>query len=207
MPIYVSLYARAPNLALRGAVVRRHLGLVHMTLADIANIATSIGIIVAVFGLAYQFFQFRQSSEFESFAVLLHEYRRIVDERRGRWNLIRAELQKNPKTAHEVHDRQNTLDYLALRSMQSEPFVPVEHELLEREVVSLNLLDELCRLAVKNERCRLLLVLTEASEISYYQSHKDQLLQIVERERRERKFPKPHFEAIGKICVHSWFDE
>lgn len=178
-----------------------------MTLESITQFATTIGVIASLLAMASQIKKNRHSIEFETFNILLEKYHKIVQDRREQWKRIKDKLRENPKTAQEVHDRQNTLDYLELRKNQSEPLFAIEHGLLEREILSLNFLNELCLIASENPRCKRILILSESSEISYYKSHKDRLLGLFKNERLERKLPKPQFNFIDSFDVKELFIE
>ena len=177
-----------------------------MNFETAAQIATSVGVIGSLLALAYQFRRNRHTTEFELFGRFRDDFRRISKDRRDKWARVKEQLLKNPKTAHEVHDKQNTLDYLEIRVNQKEPLFAIEHEILANEIDSLNFLNEMCRIANENDRCRKILAVSDSSDISYYQSHKEQLLRLYEVERGVLKLPKPQFDAIDRVDVSRWFD-
>lgn len=173
----------------------------------VAHIAAVIGVAASLVFFALERRQARRASEFDAFMRLLDLSHRVAQERRDRWRRIREALRANPKTAQEVHDRQDSVSYLALRAQQEEPFFVIEHELLEGEIRSLNFLNELARLARSNDHCRVVLAASEASEISYYRNHKEEMLGLYEREKAHRKFTKPRSEHLHTVDASDWFDD
>ena len=81
----------------------------------ITQIATAIGVIFAIFVFAYEIKRSRESSEYDSFITILSIYKDLVDKRQVKWQKIKEVLLKNEKTAKEVHDKQNAIEYLILR--------------------------------------------------------------------------------------------
>jgi len=175
------------------------------TIQIIANISTTLALIVALIVFITQVRSDRAEREYRSFLMLLENYRRVVEERRKHWKTIREALKENRKVSHEVHEKQNSLSYLLIRINQEEPLYAVEHSLLEREISSLNFLDTLCEIALNNERALKVLILTDSPEISYYQNRLKDLLRIYESQKNIRMFPKPRYVFMQKMNVSDHF--
>ena len=134
----------------------------------ITNIIGSFGVLIALIVLIIEILKNTESKQFESFTNLLSIYDGIVEKRRDRYKTIKEVVSKNPKTADEMHDKQNSLSYLILRLEQKEAFYAIEHELLDLEIRSLCYLNELCRMARRNRRSKRILFLKESNELTYY---------------------------------------
>jgi len=173
---------------------------------DIANISTSVALIIAIVALIVEIRSGRKARAYESFLALLENYQQIVEERKEKWRKIRDALKDNLKHSHEVHDKQNSLDYLLIRQQQSEPMYAIEHGLLDNELRSLNFLDKLCELALSNSRAFEILLLTDSHEISYYQNRLKDLLKLYESQRNARLFPKPRHSSLVKIDLKDHFE-
>lgn len=172
----------------------------------IAHLATLGALVWSILTFAADRRAQTEAREFEAFTRLLDLYERVAERRQNRWRTIKDALRQNPKTAAEVHDRQDTLSYLELRANQAEPFFAVEHGLLEDEIQSLNLLNELCRSALEHERCRRVLATATADEISYYQNKLPILVRLYEREKVQRLFSRPQHAAIEQVDIGGRFD-
>ena len=171
----------------------------------IANISTTLALVVALIVFIAEVRSSKKAREYDSFLTLLQYYQRIVEERKSQWTKIQEALKDNPKVSHEIHDKQNSLSYLLIRLGQSEPMYASEHALLDRELRSLNFLNKLCELALKNDRAFDILLLTDAHEISYYQNRLKDLLKLYESQRTIRLFPKPHFNSLNKTDTSGFF--
>ena len=171
-----------------------------------ANISTTLALVVALVIFIAEVRSSRKAKEYESFLTLLQNYQRIVEERKSQWSKIKDALKDNPKVSNEIHDKQNSLSYLLIRVEQPEPMYAIEHGLLDRELRSLNFLDKLCELALKNDRAFEILLLTDAHEVSYYQNRLKDLLKIYESQRSIRLFPKPQYNSLNKTDISDFFD-
>jgi len=83
----------------------------------------------------------------------------------------------------------------------------IEHGLLDRELRSLNFLDKLCEIALKNDRALQVLLLTDAHEISYYQNRLEDLLKLYESQKSVRLFPKPRYNSLNECDISDFFGQ
>ncbi len=174
---------------------------------NITNIATTVSLIVAFIVFFVELRDNRKEKEYQSFLILLENYQKTVDERRDQWKKIKKAVRDNPKIAHEIDDKQNSLSYLILRMEQAEPMYAIEHSILDREIMSLNYLDMLCEIALENDRALKVLLLTDAHEISYYQNRLNDILQLLESQNKLRLFHKPCYKSLEKCDVTKVFGQ
>lgn len=120
----------------------------------------------------------RKERAFSVFLRLVNHYSQLRDERTHKWKLIKERVRSNPKTQKEIGDKTSTLDYLLIRVQQKEPLYAIEDGLIEVEVRSLNLLNGLCKYALKHMQMALILKISYSSEISYYQNRIEDLFLI-----------------------------
>ena len=172
-----------------------------------ANMSTSLAVVVALVVFIVEIRRHRKAREYESFLALLGNYQQIVEERKNQWKKIKEALKGNPKVSSEIHDKQNSLSYLLIRLGQFEPMYAIEHGLLDRELRSLNFLDKLCELALKNDRSFEILLLTDAHEIFYYQKRLKDLLRLYESQKSIRFFPKPRYNRLIKTDTNDFFGQ
>lgn len=172
----------------------------------IANIATSITLIVAIVVFICELISRRRERKFSIFLRLLDCYNQIMTERRHKWKVIKKKIQTNKKTSKEIGDKTSTIDYLLTRVRQKEPLYAIEHGLLEDEIKSLNILNELCEYASKDEQMRLVLNVLYSSEVSYYQNRHKDILLILDREKKLRLFTIPRYEHLCKFKICNYFD-
>ena len=173
----------------------------------IANIATSIALIVAISVFIWEVKSSRRERAFSIFLRLLDCYREILNERRHKWKLIKEKVRAKPKISEEIGDKTSSLDYLLTRARQEEPLYAIEHGLLEDEIRSLNLLNELCKYALKDEQMALVLKVLCSSEISYYQNRYKELLSIRDTEKQLRLFSVPRYSHLQKFRVGDYFED
>ena len=166
-----------------------------------------ISLLVSIIVLGYQVYQDKEQSEYTNFIDTLKYYDSLREERVENWNKVKEVVTSNPKTAWEIPDKQDSLTYLKIRADQDEPLYTIEHGILEREIKSLNLLNELCRMAKSNKKIDVLLKLVYSSEISYYQNRLQDLLYLYEKEKQYRRFSKPKYEIITTFKISDVFDE
>lgn len=173
----------------------------------VANIATSLAVIVAIGVFIWEVKSSRRERAFSVFLRLLHCYDEIITERRHKWKVIKEKVKANPKIFEEIGDKTSSLDYLLTRVQQKELLYAIEHGLLEDEIRSLNLLNELCNYALKDEQKALILKVSYASEISYYQNRYEDLLLIRNREKQVRLFSIPRYAYLQKFQVGDYYDD
>ena len=137
---------------------------------SVGTIAGALGVVVAILALAYQIKVSRDERRFDTFVRFLDAYEGQQSRRRAKWQKVKEMARSNPKTANEVSEKISIVDYLEIRAAQLEPMYAIEHELLEEEIRSLNVVNELCRLAEGDENRTALLGSLLSSEIAYYQN-------------------------------------
>ena len=177
------------------------------TIQNIANIATTVGLIVALIVFIVEFRGNRKEGEYQSFLTLLENYQKTVDERKDQWKKVKKAVRDNPKIAHEIDDNQNSISYLILRLEQAEPMYAIEHGILGHEIRSLNYLDKLCEIALENNRALQVLLLTDTHEISYYQNRLKDILRLYESQSKLRLFPMPSYNSLKKCDVSKVFGQ
>jgi len=172
-----------------------------------ANISTSLAFIVAIGVFIWEISLSRRERAFSIFLKLLDYYREIMAERRNRWKRIKEKIRADPTISEEIGDKTSSLDYLLIRVRQEEPLDVIEHGLLEDEIRSLNLLNELAKCALKNEEMALVLKVLYSSEISYYQNRLKDILLIRDREKQWRLFSVPRYSYLQKFRVRDYFED
>ncbi|MCK5125595.1 MAG: hypothetical protein KAR42_05015 [candidate division Zixibacteria bacterium] len=175
------------------------------TVQTFANLATVLGLIVALVIFSCEIKSTRNEREYQSFLTLQENYQQIVEGRKNQWKKVKDVVKGNPKTAQEIPDKQNSLSYLLLRMEQTEPMYAIEHSLLASELKSLNFLDKLCEIALQNDRALQILFLTDSHEISYYQSRLGDLLKLYESQKSLLKFSKPRYNSLLKCDISDFF--
>jgi hypothetical protein len=170
-----------------------------------ANIGSSVAVLIAVSVFAWEIRANRQEREFTIFLRFTDIYIELMNERKAQWSRLKETIGNNPNTKNEISDRTGSLDYLLLRAKQEEPFYAIEHSIIEYEVRSLNLLNEICYYAAKDPKKKILANIQFAHEISFYQNRLDDLLSLVDRERGERLFSVPRYSAVKKYSVKDFF--
>ncbi|MBX7252399.1 MAG: hypothetical protein K1X50_10475 [Candidatus Promineofilum sp.] len=173
----------------------------------IGTIVTALGVIIAVVALAYEIKVSRDERRFDTFVRFLDAYSAQQDRRRAKWQRVKDALQHNERIADEIDERKSIVDYLVARSHQLEPMYPVEHQLLEEEIGSLNIVNELCRLAMGDENRMALLGALFSSEISYYQNKLTDIQQIRDQERQFRLFSVVRYSFLIRFDTESYFDQ
>jgi len=173
----------------------------------IAQIATAVGVIVAILVFAHEVKLSREAREYDSFITMLTTYNNLVEHRQATWKKIKEMLLKNEKTAKEVHDNQNTINYLMLRIKQTEPLYAVEYELVGNEIQTLNFLNELSRIDQYNERAKTILYLSVSNEITFYQKNLEKVMQLYETVKKTGRLFKPKSDYLSKLDVSDWFDQ
>ncbi|MCK4361906.1 MAG: hypothetical protein KAW13_01335 [Dehalococcoidia bacterium] len=171
----------------------------------IANIAILLAVIITIGVFIWEVIASRRERTFSVFLRLLDYYEKIMSERRRKWKTIKETVKDNAKIAEEIGDKTSTLDYLLTRAKQEEPLYAIEHELLEHEIRSLSLLNELCKYASKDEQKALVLRVSYSSEISYYQNRLKDILLILDKEKQLRLFSIPQYGHLQKFSIGGYF--
>ena len=186
-------------------VILSHLNRIDwQTLADIGS---SFALLLAILVFAWEIRANRREREFAIFLRFVDAYEQVSQKRRTQWSKVKDVLQSNPALKHEIGDRTSSLDYLRTRAEQAEPMYAIEHGILEYEIRSLNILNELCRYAEKDPRKIALVNALFASEISYYRNKLDDLLTLREHESEQRLFSIPRCDALVRFSVGGFFDD
>lgn len=172
----------------------------------IAYMTSTAAVIVAIGAFIWQVKSNRNERAFSIFLRLLDFYNETITKRRRGWQAIRKSVRANPKTVEEIGDKTNTLNYLLIRTQQTEPLYDIEQNLLEDEIRSLSLLNELCKYALKKEQLALILKIHYSSEIVFYQKSVKDIILIRDKEKKFRLFSIPHFEHLQKFRVEDYFE-
>lgn len=173
----------------------------------IAYIATPLALIVTILMFIVELERNRKERAFGTFLRLLDFYGNIMAERRRVWGIIKEKVSANPKISKEIEDKTGSVDYLLIRVRQEEPFKAIEHGLLENEIRSLNILNELCKIALKHEQMASILKVCYSSEISFYQNRLKDILPILDKERELRIFSIPHYSYLQKLRILDYFQD
>lgn len=169
-------------------------------------VASSVGVVVAVLALVSEIRANRHERQFAIFLRLLDAYEGVRGQRRQVWGRLKEVVRSNSKLAHEIGDRTGSIDYLLTRARQEEPLYAVEHELLEMEIRSLNVLNELCRLAKGDELGTALLASLLGGEISFYQNRLADIQSLRNREGTIRLFSIPRHSALSAFSIQDYFE-
>lgn len=170
-----------------------------LELPTVANVATALAVIVALVTFVWEIRSARKQQDFTIFLRFVDAYERLQERRRATWVHLKETVRADPKIAQEIGDKASSLDYLKLRVEQQEPLYAIEHGVLENEIQSLNLLNELCRYGADDPQKMLLVKALFASEISYYQNRLSDVLYLREREKAVRLFSMPRADSL-KTC-------
>jgi len=172
----------------------------------VANIATSLALVLAIGLFIWEVRSNRKERAFSVFLRLVDYYSKLMAERKHKWILIKERVTSNPKTSKEIGDKTSTLDYLLIRLQQKEPLYAIEHGLVEDEIKSLNLLNELCKYALKDRQMALILKVSFSNDISFYQNRLEDLLLIRNKEKQLRLFSVPHYSHLKRFHVSDYFE-
>ncbi len=172
----------------------------------IGNIIMALAVIVAIGTFIWEVKSSRKERAFSIFLRLLDFYSENMTERRKKWKIIKERVGANPKISEEIGDKTSSLDYLLRRTQQVESLYAMEHGLLEDEIRSLNLLDELCKYALKEEQMALILKISNSSEVSFYQNRLKDIISIRDNEKQFRLFSIPHYRHLQKFRVEDYFE-
>lgn len=170
-----------------------------------ASIATTLALLIAIIALICQTIESRITNEFVIFSRYQETLAKISEKRRNTWLKIKEKTLSNPKTKHEIPDKSNSFDYLNLRIKQQEPLYAIEQQLIEEEIRTINILNEICKYALKDTKKLTMTKILYSSEISFYQSHIDDLLRFIKHCLNERLFPKPKYGSIKKVKIDDYF--
>ena len=172
----------------------------------VANIATSVAVVLALAVFVWEMRSSRREREYQVFFRYVDAYERLETRRLDNWRKLKDAIQSNPNTKEEIGDKTNSIEYLMLRARQAEPMYAIEHNVLELEIQSLNLLNEMCRYALRDSDRLSLLKAMFAKEISFYQHSLPQILQLREQEKAQRLFSIPKYESLQKCDIGDVFD-
>jgi len=117
---------------------------------------------------------------FNTFLGLLKHYDSIIHKRQDLWSQVENMSRKSGSFPGEDA---SVIDYFYGRFEEIKPdrtIYGIESELLEYEIKSLNVLNELCRYAISNPQIAELLKAKYSNMISYYLESSGRLLSIVE---------------------------
>lgn len=177
-----------------------------MDVQEVGTIVSSLGVVVAVLALVREISANRHERQFAIFLRLLDAYEGVRGQRRQVWGRLKEVVRSNSTLAHEIGDHTGGIDYLLTRARQEEPLYAVEHELLEMEIRSLNVLNELCRLAKGDELRTALLASLLGSEISFYQNRLADIQNLRSREGKSRLFSIPRHSALSAFSIQDYFE-
>jgi hypothetical protein len=172
-----------------------------------ADIFTVVGVGGALIGLAWQLRKSRQDTEFLMLQRLIDTYDKLRQDTRDRWRKIQGAI-KSTSLSHEIGDRTGSIDYLLMRveRSDSDPLTAIEHSLIENEIRSLNLLNEICRLSAKDESRKNLVRILLSDEIAFYQRRLEDLRQLRESESKERRFSVMRADMLPNYQVGDYFE-
>ncbi len=170
-----------------------------------ANIATTFVLLIAIIALICNLIANRKTNEFVILSKYQEAYTKVSEKRKNTWKRIKEKVLSNPKTENEIPDKSSSFDYLKLRIKQSENLYAIEHQLIEEEIQSLNILNEICQYALKDVRKLDLVKIMYSTDISFYQNHIEELLNFRKVCLRERLFSIPKYNAIRQIKVDDYF--
>lgn len=172
----------------------------------IANIATTVAVIVAVGALIWQMGSARKDREFQVFLRYVDAYETLKTKRQENWRKLKEAVRSLPGGDEEITDRTNSIQYLQLRVDQEEPLYAIEHGVLEYEIQSLNVLNDLCAYAGKDAKKLSLLKAMFATEIAFYQNFLPRILELRDHENDQRRFSIPRSESLLKCDVGAVFE-
>lgn len=178
-----------------------------LKLQKIVILIIFVSLLISIGVLISQVNQNKEQIEYANFIDTLKYYDLLKQDRINNWVKIKGVVTSNPKTSWEIGDKQDSISYLMLRVNQNEPLYAIEHGHLEMEIKSLNLLNELSKMAYDNNRLSILLKLTHSSEIFYYQNRLDDLLYLYENEKVYRPFSKPRYDTLKDFIVNDFFED
>lgn len=172
---------------------------------SVSHIATAVAVVLA---LAVFVWQVKVNKEERKFSLLLKYtgmYEKLVEKTESDWDKIKIAIRNNPSTKHEIPDRCSSLDYLKLRSEQPEQFYAIEDNLLEDEIQSLNILNEICRYVKSDPQNEVFVNAILAREITFYQHRINDILYLKQKEGASRLFSTPRYDALMNHNVESFF--
>lgn len=170
-----------------------------------ANIATTFALLVAIIALICNLRENRKTNEFVILSKYQEAYSKISEKRRDTWKKIKEKVLSNPNTKNEIPDKSNSFEYIKLRIKQSENLYAIEHQLIEEEIESLSILNEICQYALKDVRKLNLVKIMYSKDISFYQNHINDLLDFRNHCSQERLLPIPKYNAIIQIKVDDYY--
>jgi len=172
-----------------------------------ANIATTLGLILTIVVLIYEITENRKTTEFAIFLRYQETYIKISEKRISTWNKIKEAILSNPKTEHEISDKSSSFDYLNIRIKQQEPLFAIEHQLIDEEIRTLNILNEICKYALRDRAKLDMIKILYSQDISFYQNSINDLNGFRKLCSKERLMPKPTYTSIKKIKINDYFEK
>ena len=173
----------------------------------IVYIVTTLAFIFSIGKFIQELKHSREERALGTFLRLLDFYGNIMAERRRVWGIIKEKVRADPKISAEIKDRTGSVDYLLTRVKQAEHFFSIEHQLLENEIRALNILNELCKIALEQEQMALILKVCYSNEISFYQNRLKDILSILDKERQVRLFSIPRYSYLQKLQTADYFQD
>ena len=171
----------------------------------VANVTTSVALILAILAFGWEIRVNRKTQEFSVFMKFVDAYQKIIEDRHKIWAKITHMVRSNPKTKNEIPDKTNSINYLLLRIKQAEHLYAVEQELIEYELESINLLNELCRYSLVDGQKELLTKALFASEISFYQNRIEDIISLRKQASKERTLSIVRYDSLMKFQVGDFF--
>lgn len=166
-----------------------------------------MAVVLALAVFVWQINVIREERKFSILLKYIDMYEKLVDKRESNWDKIKVAIRNNPETKHEIPDRCSSLDYLKLRSEQTEQFYTIEDNLLEDEIQSLNILNEICRYVKSDPQKVVFVNAIFAREITFYQHRIKDILFLKQKEGVLRLFSIPRYDALMNYNVESFFGE
>ena len=175
-------------------------------IAVIALCISLISLFISFLVFDYQKIQDKKEMHYSTFIKTLEYEDSIREKGKEKWLEKKDELLRNPENRIEDINEVDALGYLLLKLEKDESMDITDFRLFEIEIRSLNLLNELCRIAKEDKRMEKLLKLTYSSNIAYCQQEIDNLLKIYESVRKIAIFSKPQYEHLQEFEVVDFVD-
>jgi hypothetical protein len=173
---------------------------------SLGTIVSLVGLIVSYITLAQQIDASRRERSNANLLRMVDSFERLRKATRETWITVRDTLRKNPKTAQEVDEKTGSIQYLLKRAEQKEPMYAIEHKILRAELESLLVLNEACRLALRDEDHMLLVRTLLGSEVRFYQTHLANLGALRAREKDQILLPLLRSDALERVNVDEYFE-
>lgn len=168
------------------------------------DLSQIILVLAALGTLIWEVHSSRADRKWDQFLQLVTYYEDVASNSKEKWKKIKKVIQDNPETKHEITNRTSGIEYLSKRANQHEQLYAIEHDYIEKEIQSLNLLNFLCKHALKDEDKEVLLKSKFSKEIAYFQYAAERLTRIRNQEVSNRSFTVPKYKYLQKINVKDW---